>query len=84
MASKPLQDLDSAALYKRRSQLKGILIAFAIIWGLLLAVSIYLVLVKRAGFAYIALSAPMTYPWVPIFYSLSKINAEIKLRNANI
>ncbi len=84
MTSKPLQELDTAALYRQRSRVKGLIIAIVILWFLLLAITIYLIFFKKAGLGHIGISVPLTYMLIPLSSSLSKINAEIKLRNANI
>lgn len=70
-------------LNQQRSKLKSILIAFMIMWVLLLAFNIYLAVTKKVNFALIAVAISLISTLAPLLSSLSKINTEIKLRNAN-
>jgi hypothetical protein len=82
MAQKPLQELSIAELNKQRSMLKGIVISYAIIWTLLLALNIYLMIGgKKATFA---VSLALIPVFIPVLSALQKVNAELKRRNTQI
>lgn len=76
---KKLSDLTLEELLKRKSTLKGILLAFMVIFTLAIVVLIYL---KPKPVLYTPLfTFPVTL--LPLSIAFKLINDEIKLRNAN-
>lgn len=72
-----LTNLTLTELYKRKSTIKGALIAFVILALIAAGILIYL---KPKPALYIPLMVlPVT--WLPIFISLAAINKEISVRN---
>lgn len=79
MSKNPFADLSTEKLIKRRDLLKGVLIAFAIMWLLLIAVATYFYITKSTLKMFIPMAIlPMTL--LPSFIQLTLLNKELKSR----
>lgn len=79
MSKNPFADLSTEKLIKRRDLLKGVLIAFAIMWLLLIAVATYFYITKSTLKMFIPMAIlPMTL--LPSFIQLTLLNKELKVR----
>mgnify|MGYP003576554120 FL=1 len=79
MSKNPFADLSTEKLIKRRDLLKGVLIAFAIMWLLLIAVATYFYITKSTLKMFIPMAIlPMTL--LPSFIQLTILNKELKTR----
>lgn len=84
MKQKPLSELSQEELSKQKSTFTGIAFAFACIWAILLALTIYLFVIKKPSYALMAVMPALLLTMLPLLTSLSKVNTEIKVRRSNI
>ncbi|MCD8741792.1 hypothetical protein LT679_14345 [Mucilaginibacter roseus] len=78
-----LSALTTEELIKRKQRLKGILIGFITLAGMLIGVYAYMYFVKSKPMSPATFVPLIVLPitWLPMISSLSSINAELKLRN---
>ncbi|PSK91531.1 hypothetical protein [Taibaiella chishuiensis] len=76
-----LSALSTEDLLKRRNLLKSVLIAFAVLWLLMIGVSIFLLLNKaRATTFFPMIILPLTL--LPALIQMNAVNKELKARDA--
>lgn len=79
MSKNPFADLSTENLIKKRDLLKSVLIAFGIMWVVLIGVAIYFYITKSTLKIFIPMAIlPMTL--LPSFLQLSLLNKELKNR----
>lgn len=79
MKKNPFADLSTESLVKKRDLLKGVLIAFGMMWVVLLGVAIYFYITKSTLKLFIPMAIlPMTL--LPSFIQLTLLNKELKTR----
>ncbi|WP_143019845.1 hypothetical protein [Niabella drilacis] len=83
MAQKPLSESTIEELNKQRSTIKGLMIAFGLLWVLLLALNVYLLVSGKTNFGLLAVLSALFPIMIPMLISLNKINEELKLRRVN-
>ncbi|QJB31990.1 hypothetical protein HF324_11560 [Chitinophaga oryzae] len=74
-----LSGTDTNELLRRKSRILGILVAFLVLWVIMIAC---VIMIKEKRMVYLAPMFPLSLLFFPLFQQLKAIKAELKSRTA--